>query len=255
MSPCLNVYSLPHVVQPEEMAGGSVVVIDVLRASTTICHALVAGAAEVIPCVEVDEAKRIAADLPGKVLLGGERKGLPIDGFDLGNSPSEYTHERVADATLVFTTTNGTRALNHARLADRVLMGAFVNASAVVRQLLDQKQIHILCAGTNGEYSEDDILLAGFLVQRLERHGAYKYSQNVQAVTAREYWLHSFAEPQALGVEPLDPALLVPKLRMSAGGRNLLAVDLEADITDAAQLDRFEGIPEYNPATGRIHLT
>ncbi len=252
MPPRLYVYALPHVVQPEEMAGGTVVVIDVLRAATTLCHALEAGVAEVVPCVEIEEAQAAAASVSGNVVLGGEREGLPVEGFDLGNSPSEYTPDRVGGKTLVFTTSNGTRALHHARLADRVLLGAFVNASAVVRELLGREQVHILCSGTHGQYSEDDVLLAGMLVERLERTGGFNYAQNAQAVTAREFWLNSFPLPKAVGAEPLEPELLVPKLRQSAGGRNLVAVGLEGDLIDAAQMDRFECVPVYDAASGRI---
>ncbi len=252
MPSLLHVYALPQVAQPEEMTDGTVVVIDVLRAATTICHALEAGAAEVIPCAEVEEARAAAASMPGEVVLGGEREGLPIEGFDLGNSPREYTPERVAGKTLVFTTSNGTRALHHARLAERVYLGAFVNAAALLGQLLGREQVHLLCSGTHGQYSEDDILLAGLLVERLERAGGCHYAQNAQAATAREYWLSSFAEPQALGAEPLEPELLVPKLRRSAGGRNLVAVGLEDDLIDAARIDRFECVPVYDAAGGRI---
>jgi len=252
MPPLLHVYALPHLVQPEELAGGTVVVIDVLRATTTICHAVAAGVDEVIPCLEVEEALATAESLSGKVVLGGERKGVRIDGFDLGNSPGEYTPDRLDGATLAFTTTNGTRAMHHAHLAPRVLLAAFVNASAVVQALLDEPQVYILCSGTCDQYSEDDVLLAGMLVERLERIGGFSYAQNAQAATAREYWLHSFPLPKAMGAESLEPELLVPKLRLSAGGRNLIAVGLEDDLVDAAQIDRFDCVPEYYPATGRI---
>ncbi len=252
MPPLLHVYALPQVAQPEEMTDGTVVVIDVLRAATTICHALEAGAAEVIPCVEVEEARAAAASLPGEVVLGGEREGLPIEGFDLGNSPREYTPERVAGKTLVFTTSNGTRALHHARMAESIFLGAFVNAAALVERLLGREHIYLLCSGTHGQYSEDDILLAGLLVERLQRAGGCHYAQNAQAVTAREYWLSSFPEPQALGAEPLEPERLVSKLRRSAGGRNLMAVGLEDDLIEAAQMDRFACVPVYDAGGGRI---
>jgi len=164
MNPTLNVYALPTLVEPEEMAGGTVVVIDVLRASTTIVHALEAGATEVILCLEVEDARAAAAELPeGSVVLGGERGGLPIDGFELGNSPADYTPDRVGGRTLVFTTSNGTRAMWRCRLADRVLIGAFVNASAVRDRMVGAEQIHLLCAGSWGECSLDDTLLAGQL--------------------------------------------------------------------------------------------
>src|ERR1700733_12632677 len=136
----LAVHFLPELTTPAELAAGVVVVIDVLRASTTITTALAAGAREVIPCAEVEQA-RIRADQLGRrhaastkalvaatadaaktvaagthesdsgPLLGGERGGLPIDGFDLGNSPSEFTAQTIAGRTVVFTTTNGTKAL------------------------------------------------------------------------------------------------------------------------------------------------
>src|ERR1700678_3263988 len=87
----INVHLLPRLVEETELAGSVCVVIDVLRATTTMAHALSAGAREVIPCLEVEDALRAAANLPRKqVLLGGERSGVKIDGFDLGNSPSEY---------------------------------------------------------------------------------------------------------------------------------------------------------------------
>ena len=98
----------------------------------------------------------------GRVLLGGERGGKPLPGFDLGNSPREYTGKVCKGNTLVLTTTNGTRALLRAAEAERVLVAAFVNYSAVCEQLRqDARPVHIVCAGTEGEVSLEDTLLAG----------------------------------------------------------------------------------------------
>ncbi|MEK6238577.1 MAG: 2-phosphosulfolactate phosphatase, partial [Planctomycetales bacterium] len=109
MSRRLHVHLLPELTTEEALAESHVVVIDVLRASTTIVHALASGAAEVIPCLETDDArelsKRLASDNP---LLGGERGGEPIDGFDMGNSPTEYVESKVRGRKIIFTTTNGT---------------------------------------------------------------------------------------------------------------------------------------------------
>ena len=252
----LHVYALPTLVAAEELAGATVVVIDVLRASTTIIHALNAGAAEIIPCGEVEQARALAADFPREeVVLGGERGGLPIDGFDLGNSPSEYTPDRVAGRTIVFTTTNGTRAMMRCRKAGRVLIGAFVNASAVAEQLVGCERISLLCAGTEGEYSRDDILMAGLLVDRLQRQSGILYELNAQAMTARENWTSSFAVPYVVGAEPFPPGLLVKELRRSAGGRNLVAVGLEEDMQTAAQIDRFRVLPEMDPDTLHIRAS
>ena len=149
MSQQLNVYELPTSVAPEELAGTTAVVIDVLRATTTILYALQAGASEVIPCLEIGDALKIAASLPrSQVVLGGERGGLPIDGFDLGNSPREYDPPAVAGKTVVMTTTNGTRAMDQCRIAESVLIGGFVNAAALADRLAARERIALVCAGS-----------------------------------------------------------------------------------------------------------
>jgi 2-phosphosulfolactate phosphatase len=255
MAHALNVYTTPNQVDPERLADGTVVVIDVLRASTTIVHALEAGAKEVIPCVEVEEALALAKQMPDyDIVLAGERNGLPIDGFHLGNSPSEYTPHSVGGKAVVFTTTNGTRAIAHARAAKRILIGAFVNVSAVFNELVEQDHIHLLCAGTHGRVSQDDVLLAGMLVERIQRRGGLLYEQNAPAVEAQETWLKSFALPRVLGAEPLEPERLAGELRKSAGGRHLLSIGLEDDILAAACIDRFNGVPEMDPERVRIRL-
>jgi 2-phosphosulfolactate phosphatase len=132
----VRVHLLPDLAAPETFAGSVAVVIDVLRATTTIVHALAAGCTSVYPCLEVEEARRLADSLPaGKVLLAGERQGKPLEGFDLGNSPGQFTPQTCRDLAVVLTTTNGTRALIRAAGAARVLVAAFVNYSAVCEQL------------------------------------------------------------------------------------------------------------------------
>src|SRR5215218_3513126 len=112
----LRVHKLPQAVDREELVGSTVVVVDLLRATSTICQALAAGATEVVPFLEVSQALE-AAEKHGRrdIVLGGERGGKRIDGFDLGNSPAEYTPATVGGRRVFFTTTNGTRALDHAR--------------------------------------------------------------------------------------------------------------------------------------------
>jgi 2-phosphosulfolactate phosphatase len=253
--PTLHVHALPTLVTPEEMAGGIVVVIDILRASTTIAYALEAGATEVIPCLEVEEALELFGRFAtGEAVLGGERNGLRIEGFDLGNSPREYTPESVGARTVIFTTTNGTRALDRCRLARRVLMGSFVNASETFEQLLGRDNVHLLCAGTRGQIGRDDMLFAGLLVERLQRRGGLHCEMNAQAITARENWTSSFAVPYVLGAEPMPAEVLARELRRSQGGRNLIAIGLEADILTASEIDRFQCVPELDIPSFRIRL-
>src|SRR5262249_9666468 len=139
----------------------------------TIVHALAAGCVCVRPCAGIDEARALADSLPaGKVLLGGERDGKPLPGFELSNSPGECTPAVCRGRTLVLTTSNGTRALLRAAEAARVLVGAFVNFSAVCEQLrLDRRPVHVVCAGDAGGVALEDALLAGALVDFLAERG------------------------------------------------------------------------------------
>ncbi len=142
------------------------VVIDVLRATTVIVRALDAGATRVIPTLEPDDAIRVREQLGrAGVLLGGERHAVRIAGFDLDNSPASYTPEVVGGKSIVFTTTNGTRALQRLASAGAagVLCAAFSNLDAVVDRLVQDERAHILilCAGTEGAISLEDTLCAG----------------------------------------------------------------------------------------------
>ncbi|MGH7393218.1 MAG: 2-phosphosulfolactate phosphatase, partial [Candidatus Rokuibacteriota bacterium] len=160
----------------EALAGRSVegivvLVIDVLRASTTIVTALANGCAAVVPVADPDEARRRAGALPpGTVLTAGERRGEPIQGFDLGNSPIDCTAERVRGRVIVFTTSNGTRALLAARAAAAVGVAALVNASAAAAWALGGgRDVTLLCAGERGAVSLEDHVCAGLLAERLHR--------------------------------------------------------------------------------------
>lgn len=249
----LKVHFLPALTSAEELAGGAVVVIDVLRATTTIIHAIAAGARAVIPCLEIDEARRVAAGFPpGEALLGGERGGVRIEGFDLGNSPEEYNRATVGGKTVVMTTTNGTRAMMLCRQAKRVLVGAFVNASSVARALVQEEQVHLLCAGTEGEITREDVLFAGRVADCLLRElPGSKPEQNDPCRIARECYqnvLSADGIDLSAGADSRfeEIAALTQELRHSQGGRNLIDVGLEHDIGVAAQVDQFAIVPELS---------
>lgn len=145
----------------------TVVVIDVLRATSTIIAALMAGAREVIPAGTIEEAVAIAHRLGSdRTLLGGEQNALRINGFHVGNSPAEYTAEAVHGKSIVLTTTNGSKALLRAKNAERVFCGALLNASAVARQLLllQPEEAMMVCSGTGNEFSLEDTLAAGAII-------------------------------------------------------------------------------------------
>src|SRR5687768_8753850 len=165
----LDVYLTPGEVVPGEMVQRTVVVLDVLRATTTIAQALANGARSIYPVSSIEEALRLANTFGrDEVLLCGERKCLPIEGFDLGNSPTEFTRERVAGKTLVMTTTNGTAAFALIGGASRVLIGSLLNISAVVDDLARTgADPVILCAGRERHFALEDATAAGLTAARL----------------------------------------------------------------------------------------
>jgi 2-phosphosulfolactate phosphatase len=237
----VKIYPLPTQIEPGDLAGGVAVVIDVLRASTTIVTALANGAACVIPCADVDTARQLAAkQTPGTTLLGGERGGVKIEGFDLDNSPASYSRDRVAGKTIVFTTTNGTAALLRTQGAARVLIGSLVNRRAVVQVLCaDRRAVHLICAGTDGRTTAEDLMAASSIVGELSQLADVHL--DLGESTAK-HWRELLGGGDSV----------IEMLRRSAGGQNLVALGLEQDIARAAEVDSFEVVPEYFPVTGRI---
>jgi 2-phosphosulfolactate phosphatase len=237
----VQVHLLPELVPQGRLAGGLAVVIDVLRATTTIIHALAAGCLAVRPCTEVEEARALAGQMrAGRVLLGGERGGVPLPGFDLGNSPHEYTAKLCHGNTLVLTTSNGTPALLRAAEAERVVLAAFINYSAVCEQLRqDSRPIHIVCAGTEGEVGLDDTLLAGALVDFLCE--TVEVRLNDSARLAWDCFEH-------------HGQVLVGALEISTAGAKLRALGYDEDIRAAADVDQFNLVPELRRDPLRVEV-
>lgn len=167
----INTFVTPQsIVRPDEtIRGRFAVVIDALRATSVIAAAIASGAKCVIPVAEVDEALAVYKNLPeGAALLCGERGGNKIPGFHLGNSPLEFTPEAVRGKTLVMSTTNGTRAILAASGAAKLALGAVVNASAVGRAAAASGlDVTILCAGTEGLFTLEDVLAAGAIADAM----------------------------------------------------------------------------------------
>lgn len=162
--------------QDIDFGGKVAVVIDVLRATSVITTALENGVREVVPVKTIEEAQSLYSQFDASMVLrGGERHAVRIEGFDFGNSPLEYTRERVGDKTLILTTTNGTNAINNVKGADEVVLACFRNAEAVVNYVIerltqgDSRDVTIVCAGTEGRFSLDDGLCAGMLIDLLQQ--------------------------------------------------------------------------------------
>ena len=149
----------------------TVIVVDVLRATSSIIWACRNGANRVIPVSDAGEGAAIAARL-GDCIMAGDRGGVKLPGFDLGNSPLEFDHRIVKDRNVVINTTNGTGAIKAAEGAAHVLIGAMINHTAVARMAAQlDRDVIILCAGTEGEFSADDICAAGAIATSLCKLG------------------------------------------------------------------------------------
>ncbi len=162
----VRVYATPALLHGEDLDGATAIVIDALRMTSVAAAAIENGCKGILAVAEVEEA-RVCAREAG-AFLGGERNALPITGFDFSNSPLEYIKERICDRRLVMSTTNGTRAIQSAATAKRLLLGAFVNASAVAERVVLEEKVGIICAGTQGAFTLEDALAAGAILWRLK---------------------------------------------------------------------------------------
>ncbi|MEO0560365.1 MAG: 2-phosphosulfolactate phosphatase [Bacteroidota bacterium] len=240
----LDVILTPCATTADDLAGRTVVVIDVLRASSTIVTALQHGARAVIPAATLGDAGRLAATLdPDTSIVGGERGGKPVDGMAMGNSPIDYSEDRVGRRTLVLTTTNGTPAIALAKKARSAAIGCFLNASASVdflRQALDAHQsVTLLCAGYEGRVALEDTLCAGLMLKRLLNPS--------EASGLNDSGLIAYALYQG-SQEHLARALVG-----AAHTKRLMALGFQDDVTYCAQMDTTDTLPMYRD--GRIVLT
>ena len=230
-APAIEVVVTPYGMGHLELGPRAVVVIDVLRACTTIAHALDAGARGVVPAETVEDAMRLAQTLGrDSTVLGGERGGERIDGFERGNSPLEYGPDVVAGRTIVLTTSNGARALAAASEARTCLAATFVNLSATARRLADHEHVTIVCAGSGPRFSLEDFVCAGWLARELRRIDPER--QPDDGARAAEAAAAEHGED------------LPGFLRSTDHGRRLIALGFEPDLDLAAEVDRFETVPE-----------
>ncbi len=169
----IDVIPYASAIRPDLIKNRYVIVIDVLRASSVMVTALANGAKAFIPVRTVEEAGKVANSLTGEeVLLCGERNTQIIDGFHLGNSPQDYTRNKVQGKTLVFTTSNGTLALNKLAGATEIFIGSFLNMNALVRKFQTMDNVVLACSGTNDNFSMDDAMCAALFIDEIMKKNA-----------------------------------------------------------------------------------
>jgi len=227
----LDVCYSPDLLPLYDLRGRIAVIVDVLRATSTIATALAAGVTEVYPVASLDECAALGR--AHGCVTAAERDGVAAEGFDLGNSPFELLHEDfpVRGRSLAISTTNGTRALLGSLAAEAVVCGAFLNLAAVA-EFIAARQLDVLvvCAGWKGQFCLEDTLLGGALAERLLPHGC-DISQSDAALAAHELWQNARAD-------------LPGYLLQSAAVRRLRALEANDDFVFCTKIDSY---PEVLP--------
>lgn len=230
----VRVYFSPQHLDEIDLRDKTIVVIDVLRASTTITYAMAAGAREIIPVGSVDQAMKIVGNLfSTSVVLCGERGGKRIEGFKLGNSPAEYTPQTVEGKSLILTTTNGAVALTKSKYARHCFVSSFVNLSASVRALTELKDIEetgltIICSGREDDFSLEDATCAGLLLAALSSSKELELTDSARTVLsiAKEYGSN-----------------ILKTLQDSDHGKYLTSIGFAEDIVTASVIDSTPIVP------------
>lgn len=236
--PTISAVALPDHLEENQLRDRIAVVIDVLRATTTIAQALSCGASCIVPVASIDAARMIAHERTGS-LLCGERAGIKPQGFQLGNSPSEYNPVTVSGKDLVLTTTNGTRALHMCTEAHAIFTGSITNLSALANELDSHgRDIVLVCSGTDRRVSLEDCICAGLIADRLM--SSYKLDDSALQM------LHA-----ADGANKSNGGL-EQAIASSFHAKRLIEKGFQGDLHNAAQLDTSACLPCFDAATGEI---
>ena len=217
----------------EDIKGKTVVVVDVLRASTTIITALAGGANGILPLASLSEVKKKSKEYPRReVLLCGEREGLHISGFDLGNSPCEYKESIVRDKILLYTSTNGSQILVKAKKANKLYVSSFVNVGAVVKRLAQERiDCFIVCSGEEGRFSLEDTVCAGMIADEVKRNSTGEFVQlSDEALAAVIIYEHFSSDLNSM-------------INQSFHGRYLAGLGMKHDLSFSVSLDLYDTVP------------
>jgi 2-phosphosulfolactate phosphatase len=236
----INVLLTPIVVDDLYFKDKTTVVIDVLRASSTIVAALSNGAKEIIPVAGIESAIKLSGGMfGGHTLLCGERNTKKIDGFALGNSPLEFTPEIVKNKTIVLYTTNGTKALVKSKFSENLFIGSFLNLNFLTNHLIKlNNDIEIVCAGRNNNFSIEDALCAGFICDKL--------SQKLKDIVLTD------SSKAALSLKRKYQQNIFETLKESDHGKVLIENGFEKDIDYCSQQSVFDIIPHYHNGSVKI---
>jgi 2-phosphosulfolactate phosphatase len=231
----LDVFFTPNQVKPIETAGRLVVIVDVLRASTTVATALGNGARTVIPVEGADEVINRSKDFArSQILLAGEHKMYPITGFDIGNSPQAFTPKVVEGKTIIITTTNGTKTLLGVQNARDIVIASYVNFTAALALMKvaasSKTDIAIICAGEEGGFTLEDAACAGRYVRAIPKRADIKTNDAAAA---------------SVVIEKKYGDNIAKVFKESAHGQALASAGFGDDLAAAAEVDSYPVVPIY----------
>ncbi len=237
----IDIQLVPAPLNSDILIDRTVVVIDVLRATSVIIQAMSHGALEISPVATVDEAFQMAKAFPrGFVLLGGERESERIRGFDLGNSPKEYIAEKVRGKKLILATTNGTKAFHLVSSGKEILVGCFFNIGAVAQRCLElDGDVLIFPSGDEGDFSLEDTICGGMLIELIRRKGKEFISLTDASYTAQILY-QRFKDN------------LSEAFHLSRHGKELIKRGFEDDLLYCARIDITEIVPEFKAGVIRV---
>jgi 2-phosphosulfolactate phosphatase len=230
----IDIQFLPSPPHSHLLSDRVVVVIDILRATSVIVHALSQGASEIIPLATVEEAFQMAKAFPrGFAMLGGERNSKAIPGFDLGNSPREYAAERVKGKKLILTTTNGTRAFHAVSSGKEIVAGSFLNIGAIAQRCVESgRDVFIFPSGDEGNFSLEDILCGGMLIDLITKKQK-KQTSLTDASYGAQILYQRFKDN------------LLEAFHLSHHGKELIDRGFEDDLVYCAQIDVTPLVPIF----------
>jgi 2-phosphosulfolactate phosphatase len=237
----IDIQLVPVAPNPTFVFDRTVVVIDVLRATSVIVQAMSQGALEIIPVITIEDAFKMAkAFPPGFILLGGESESKNIPGFDLGNSPREYVAERVKGKKLILKTTNGTKAFHLVSSGKEILVGSFFNIEAVARKCLELgRDVLIFPSGHEGNFSLEDTLCGGMLIELIMRKEE-RHSSLTDACQCARILYSKFAD------------YLLDAFRLSRHGQELIERGYEEDLAYCGRVDAIPLVPIFRDRVIRV---
>ena len=233
-------------IKKERIKDKTVVVIDILRATSVIITAISNGCEAVIPVVSIEEALEIASKDRNKYVLGGERKALKIEGFDCSNSPLEYSKDKIGGKTVVLTTTNGTRAIKGSEGAANIFMGSFINGNAVAEKVVQlNKDVIFVNAGTTDRFSIDDFICSGYIIDCILKK-IYR-SENIEDKLKEndaEVQLFDIAKTAHYIYEKNTDILSF--IKYARHYNRILELNLQEDLDYCIRKDITQVVPEYS---------